>query len=250
MKMFWQLLGRTAVAACAMLVLFAGSALADTLSFTNGGTATGSFVYDATTDTIVSFDFTTTEGGGGGSTFVGTGGIIFTNQDGDQALAFDSFQPNQGPVVNGSPIGQTDELDIVVSCGGVTDCLTEAVDGDSFAITSGPNNYPSTTCPNPGTTSLTTGYCLASGEQFDVLNCLGSSCSVLLTGNNFLTIADPPSPGDTLYTMTLSTTAVGTVLGGNQNTGGGSTTAPEPSSMLMLSLGLCGLFFLRRARTA
>jgi hypothetical protein len=239
MKMFRQLLGKTAIAACAMVLLFAGSALADTLSFTDGGTATGSFVYDATTNTVVSFDFTTTEGTGG-STFVGTGGVVLDNQDGDEVFAFDAFQSTQN---------QVDEIDIVVSCGGVANCVTQATDGNSFAITAGPNNYPSATCPNQGTTSLTTGYCIASGQQFNVPECLGSSCQVLLTGNNYITIADPPSPGDTLYTMTLATTPTGTVFSGNGNTGG-TVPAPEPSAALMLSLGLCGLFFLRRVRTA
>ena len=244
MKMFRLLLSRTAIAACGMLLLLAGSAAADTLDFTNGGTLTGSFVYDATTNTIVSFDFTTTEGSGG-STFSGpvagtSGGGILTNQDGDEVIFFDAFQPSQG-------VGQTDELDIVVSCGGVANCLQQATDGNSFAVVAGPNTYPSTSCPNAG---ASTGFCIASGEQFDVPECLGSSCQVLLSGNNYITVHDPPSPGDTLFTMTLATTPIGTVYSGSESGGGGTVPAPEPSSMLMLSLGLCGLFFLRRARTA
>src|SRR5579862_6685837 len=81
------------------LFLAAGAARADSLSLVGGGTVNGSFVYDATNNSIVSFDFTTTAGGGfgnesyvGPSVAAGSGGTIVTNQDGDQVFSFDAAQ--------------------------------------------------------------------------------------------------------------------------------------------------------------
>jgi hypothetical protein len=224
---------RVAVWLAVLLLFAAGAAMADTanLTFVDGKTVSGTFAYDVTQNKIVSWNFVSTEFNG--TTFDSTsvnsqcfgfpcGGLALTNPNGDVVYGFDSLQAN----------GQTDEFDIVISCGGVQNCVQNILSqagngvGNSFAITTG-----QPTCnPNGGT-------CIAAGEQKDIFNCLGSSCQVLLAGNNFLTITDPPSPGDVVVDMTLSSAPVGTVLNGN----GGNTGVPEPSTLLLSALGLGGL---------
>jgi hypothetical protein len=219
---------RAAVWLAACLLLTAGAAMADSLSFANGGTVSGSFVYDQTTNTIVSFNFASTEFGG--TTFAGpvqgsTGGIILSNTDGDEVFSF--IAPSNDP---NSP-GDLNELDIVIACGGVANCATQGTVGNSFALSVG----------NPACTP-TTILCIASGEQHDILApCLGVGCQVLMSAGNFVTVADPDCPStDTCTTLSLSTTSTGTVFGGNGGSGG-NTGVPEPSTLLLSALGLGGL---------
>jgi hypothetical protein len=228
---------RVAVWFAVLLLAAASAAMADstTLTFVDGNTVSGTFQYDVTQNKIVSWNFTSTEFGG--TTFNSAsvnsqcfgfpcGGLALTNQNGDVVFGFDAAQPNANNAL--------DEFDLVISCGGVANCVQSILlplagngVGNSFALTSGqPACDP--TAPN---------FCIASGEQQNLFNCLGASCQVLLAGNNFLTITDPPSPGDVVVDMTLSNVPVGTVL-----TGGGSNTGvPEPSTLLLSALGLGGL---------
>ncbi len=214
---------RTASLLAALILLAAGGAMADTLSLADGSTVTGSFIYDATTNSVVSFDFTTSGTATfGGESFVGpvsqsSSAIVLNNLDGDQVFAFDSVQSS----------GFVDELDIVVSCGGVANCVNQATVGNSFAITAGQ--------PTCGTT----GFCIASGIQNNVPESLSQD---LMTGNNFITITDPVCPStDHCYTLTLSTTSTGTVFSGNNNGGGGNTGVPEPSTLVLSALGFAAL---------
>jgi len=215
----------------AVLILFTvGVARADTLSLADGSTVTGSFVYDATTNNVVSFDFTTTGTATfGGESFIGpvsqtSGATVISNQNGDEAFTFDSVQSS----------GFVDELDIVVSCQGVANCVNQSTVGNSFAITAGQ--------PTCGPT----GFCIASGIQNNVPESLSQD---LMTGNNFITITDPTCPStDHCYTLTLSRTSTGTVFSGNGNNngGGGTTGVPEPSTLLLSALGFAA-FALKRA---
>jgi len=221
---------RVAVFLAACLLLTAGVARADTLTLQNGGTVTGSFIYDMTTNSVVSFNFTTTAGGGfGNESYIGpvlgsSGAVVLTNQDGDQAFGFDDVQAN----------GTVDELDIVLSCNGVANCAEQAISGNSYAVTAGSNMFPSASCPNNGTT---TGYCIASGLQNQVPG--GVIPEDFIGPGNFITITDPTCPGtDTCFTMTLSTTSTGTVFNGG---GGSNTGVPEPSTLLLSSLGFAAL---------
>jgi len=221
---------RAAVWLAVCLLLTAGVAKAD-LTFTDGGTLTGSFIYDVTTGKVVSFNFTATAGGVT-STYVNgvnAAAIILSNQDGDQLFGFDAFQPAQN---------RTNELDIVFSCFGTPNCALQATTGNSFAITSG---FPP--CPNPGTA---TGFCIASSEQFNVPgNCIGAGCQILLSSNQYYVVTvDPACPaGDTCHMLELSTTSSGTVFSGGtgNNGGGGNNGVPEPSTLLLSALGLGGL---------
>jgi hypothetical protein len=220
-------LARVAVWLAALIFFPTGAAMADTLTLQNGGTVTGSFTYDATANSVVSFNFTTTAGGGfGNESYIGpvlgsSGAVVLTNQDGDQVFGFDSVQSN----------GNVDELDIVLSCNGVLNCAQQAAAGNSFAVTTG---FPQ--CPNPGTT---TGFCIASGLQNQVPG--GLIPEDLISAGNFLTITDPTCPStDSCFTMTLSTTSTGTVFGGGGG-GGNNNGVPEPSTLLLSALGLGAL---------
>lgn len=213
---------RALVFLVAVFLLVAGGARADnTLSLADGNTVTGSFVYDPTTNSVVSYSFTSTAYGLSSqwSSSTSSGSVVLSNQDGDQVFAFDE----------GQSYGAIGELDIVISCGGVLNCAEQASNGNSFAIAAG---YPP--CPNAGTT---TGYCIASGDQYSVPECLGT-CEDLINPGNFITITDPPA-GD--FTFTLSTTSTGTVF-----SGGGTTGVPEPSTLVLSALGLAA-FALKRA---
>jgi hypothetical protein len=222
-----------------LLLAGAGAAMADstTLTFVDSNTVSGTFKYDVTTNTLVSWDFTSSAFGGttfdsgtaNGQCFGVPCGSVQNNQNGDVVFGFDAFQPN----VNG---GTSQELDIVIACGGAANCVQNILlplvgngVGNSFAITSGPP-----TCPDPN--SAATGLCVESGQNKDIFNCL-INCTLALAGNNFITITDPPSPGDVIVVMTLSNVPVGTVLTG----GSGNTGVPEPSTLLLSGLGLGGL---------
>lgn len=227
---------RVAVWLAVLLLFAAGAAMADTanLTFVDGNTVSGTFAYDVTQNRIVSWNFASTEFNG--TTFNSAsatgqcfgfpcGGFALTNPNGDIVFGFDAAQPNAN--------NAADELDFVISCGGVANCVQSILlplagngVGNSFALAAG---QPA--CPTGAP------VCIASGEQQNIFNCLGANCQVLLAGNNFLTITDPPSPGDVVVNMTLSSAPVGTVLNGN----GGNTGVPEPSTLLLSALGLGGL---------
>lgn len=234
-------LSRASVWLVVLFLFTSGAAIADTanLTFVDGSTVSGTFAYDVTTNQIISWNFVSSEFGG--TSFnsasvnslcfgVPCGGLALTNQNGDIVFGFDSFQPNAN---NGT--GATDELDLVISCGGVANCVQNTLAGlghgvgNSFALTTGP-------VPFACSGNTTNGFCIASGEQQDIFNCLGSNCQALLAGNNFLTITDPPSPNDVIVNMTLSSAAVGSVLNGN-NGGGVPPSVPEPSTVLLMAAG-------------
>jgi PEP-CTERM motif len=212
-----------------------GVAMADTLTLSGGGTVNGSFIYDATTNSVVSFNFTTTAAGGFGNevynnTNIGSGAVVLTNQNGDQVFGFDALQASGTEV---------DELDIVLSCGGVVNCATQASlapPGTSFAITAG--------FPPCGTGA---GFCIASGLQNSVPG--GLQPEDLLSAGNFVTLVDPPPciTGHVCFTATLSTAATGAVFnGGGTGTG---TPVPEPSTLLLLASGI-GVLFIFKPRSA
>jgi hypothetical protein len=194
-----------------------------TLSFTDGSTVTGFFAVTAGTNQISSWDLQLTpsaDGVFGSETYSSTdaNGSSFVGSDanGNQILSFfDVF----GADVN--------ELQIVVACGGVQNCLTQASAGTSFALVTGPCNV---------------GFvCGNSGEFFQVPDGFGQR----LLDPGFLNVTDPPAT----LAFNIATTATGTVFGsggGGNNNGGGSV--PEPGTWAMFVLGLAALAGLKLRR--
>jgi len=182
-----RLLSKTMIVTCAMVLMLAGSALANSLppgtqtfTFTDGSTMTGNFILNTANNTLTSWAFSHS-----GGTQFGTGtlnsadtscgtncaaaptGIVVSNFNGDEVL---SFEENEADASRW-------EFDIVVNCGGTPNCLTQAAVGMSFAI-EGPITFPS---PCPGQ------FCIESGLQ-RVPEGFGQTG---LAGGGFLNVTDP-----------------------------------------------------------
>jgi len=137
----------TALVTFGMLLLLASSAFADTTATVNatfvppGGTVTGTFTFSPTT--VTTWDLTASGGTLGtqvfnsadtanAPTFFGT-----ANSNGDQVL---SFEENIGT--------QRDELDFVLACGGVANCLFTSSGTATFSLDTG------SACPTIGFCSV------------------------------------------------------------------------------------------------
>ncbi|HKQ86777.1 MAG TPA: PEP-CTERM sorting domain-containing protein [Candidatus Acidoferrales bacterium] len=214
----------------ALLLFTSGIAKASSINLQNGGTVQGSLVYDITTNSILSFDFTTTAGGGfGNESFIGSapytpasgyGAVVLTNNDQDQVFSIVAVQTD----------GSVDELDLVVACGGVANCVTTAsATGTSYALAIG---APPAPCPNIPTTQ---GYCIESGLQNSVPG--GLSADPATAG--FLDVLDPTCNNgttDECASVTLNAANLYPVF--NPSGGGGGVSTPEPETLSMLALGL------------
>jgi hypothetical protein len=226
MKMRMTGCGTTLVLAVS-LALFSGVAAAaslpigtETIGFITGGTATGSFVFNTVTNQLTSWNFQLTAGGVFGSTSYNSAdasaaptGIILSNFNKDQVF---SFEENH--------VSTRDEFDIVVVCGGVANCLTQASVGMSFMVASGP-----TPCPPSGQP----GFCIESGEQLNV----PESLQQRLLAPGFLNVTDPPGT----LAFNVDITATGPIFG---------TVAPEPESLLLCATGvlLTGIALRRKSK--
>lgn len=218
------------LALSASLAMFWGVALAEplpvgttTLDFADGSTASGFFVYDPTTNKLTSWDFQllgSVNGVFGAHTYNSADdpatadptGSFFSNFNGYQVFAFKEFF---GTV--------RDEFDIVVACGGVANCITQATAGITFPVASGP-----TPCPGAGQT----GFCIESGEQLNVPE--DSDERFLQPG--FFNVTDPVGG----LAFNGDTTATGRLFGSSGG-GGTGTSVPEPGSFVLLGTGLLAL---------
>jgi len=142
----------TALATFGMLLLLASSAFADTTATVNatfvapGGTVTGTFTFSPTT--VTSWDLTASGGTLGTEVFNSADTsnaptfFALTDSNGDQVL---SFEENIGAL--------RDELDLVVACGGVANCLFASTGAVTLSLVTG------SSCPSGG---------ICSGELFGV----------------------------------------------------------------------------------
>jgi hypothetical protein len=229
MRILRLLLNKTMIVICAMVSMFAGSALAngltvgtETLTFTDGSTMTGFFDLNPTTNQLVSWNFLYSGGTSfGAETFnsadttcgvscaAAPSSLVVSNFNGDEVLTFEENQPN----------GTRQEFDIAVACGGVANCLSQAATGMSFAV-EGPITFP-TPCPGQ--------FCIESGLQA-VPEGFGGG---LLAPGGFINVTDPPGS----LAFNVSNSADGTVFNGT----GGTTPAPEPGTLALLGTGLVAL---------
>jgi hypothetical protein len=216
----------------ALMLMTASSAMAngvtlgtETLSFQDGSTITGYFTLNTANNTLTSWDFTTTAGTlfsaetfSSADTANAPSSLVASNFNGDEVL---TFEENQADMTR-------QELDIAISCGGVTNCLTNAnlTTPQSFALTVG-----STPCPPPGTAGL----CIVSGLQH-VPEGFGQE----LLAPGFLNLSDPPGQ----VAFNISNSAANTVFTGTGGTG--NNTVPEPSTLLLSALGFAA-FALKRS---
>jgi hypothetical protein len=195
------------LAAC--IVLLAGLALADSIPFSNGsGAASGTFTFNTATNKVTSWNLVTTFIGSTATDVYNSADdpstaaptvIVLTNFSGNEVLSFEE---------NNLSTNQRDELDIVIACNGVANCLTTGTTGSSFATTAG-GTEP---CGPPGT------LCIQSSEQFGVPEVLNSRN--LAAG--FVT--DPPVGNDLTFTLTST-----------------PSTVPEPEGAWLLLSVLGGL---------
>jgi hypothetical protein len=133
----------TALATFGMFLLLASSAFADTMATVNatfvapGGTVTGTFTFSPTT--VTSWDLTASGGTLGTENFnsADTSSLpTFTplnNPNGDQVLSFEQFFGTL-----------RDELDLVVACGGVANCLFASTGAVTLSLVTG------SSCPSGG----------------------------------------------------------------------------------------------------
>jgi hypothetical protein len=227
--------GKIAVYLGVLLLVTSGVAKASSITLQSGDTVAGNLVYDITTNQILSFDFTTSGTGGfGGQSYIGSApytsassssAVVLSNSDGDQVFSMVAVQSDGIDV---------DELDLVVACGGVANCVTQAsATGTSYALAIG-----SPTCPTTG------GLCIASGIQNDVPESL---VGTLATGG-YLDVLDPScnnGTADECASVTLDSTNAYSVFNPSTsgNGGGGGTAMPEPGTLPLLAAGLVLLGF-------
>lgn len=198
------------------------------MNFDNGGgTVTGSFSIDATTHALTAFDFTTTDG----SLLSG-----FTYNSSDPADAgFDASFSILTSDISGVSIGL-----IQIFNQAPANLANRRNLGIYFSFTSLALNSTVTVCSDATLSDLgcsTGGIHIQSGEQ--VFNSAGTTAITRNITVGGFTITDP----DAQFAFNTTPSPTG-------GTGGGGTTVPEPSSVVLLGVGIVGFAFWRRNRFA
>jgi hypothetical protein len=176
-----------------------------TIPFSNGGTLSGFFEINVASGGIVSWDLTSTAFGTHvyDEAIAGASSLVTSNSNGNQVLSFFQVFPD-------GAVQSTFELDIVLDCDGVPNCLRSAKENIAFAVVGG-----FVPCL-PGQT-----LCVSSGEQRP--NGFGQH---FLTGG-FVNVTDPPQ---TLAFNVDSTIAPGFTLFNGR--------VPEPPTLLLVIMGI------------
>jgi hypothetical protein len=200
-------------------------------NFDDGGTLTGTLTYDATTNSIVNFDLTTTSGSSfGGASYI-------SGVSGDTA----SIGGFNGPGVvdfsfNNTTSGTT--LFFTVAGNPVTSTITglTGATGSLLLVTNG-----SADAAADGCTGLGSGF----GQPCSAEE--GANFTRYLDTPSYLNFSDPNCPvgvtsTDACYTVDFTSSP--TYTGGSGS--GGTTVTPEPSTFLLFALGAGGLLILRR----
>jgi hypothetical protein len=166
-----------------MLLLLASSAFADTTATVNatfvppGGTVTGTFTFSPTT--VTTWDLTASSGTLGTEVFnsADTSSLpTFTslnNSNGDQVLSFEEFFGTL-----------RDELDLVVACGGVANCLFSSTGAVTLSLVTG------SSCPSVGFCSY---ELIGVPETTNALNIASGTISTSGTGGGGGTPMPEPS---------------------------------------------------------
>jgi hypothetical protein len=182
----------------------------------DSGTLTGYFVLDST-GAITNWNLTTTTGTVTGSNYnpADNGPSFYPIIVGGTYVFSDQF--NSGLSLGTTPLFNGGLLTLIVNCQGVANCLAQATSGQYFTLTGATETYTTWSCGSPSSCTPS----IAAPRTLDV------------SGGAYINVTDPIGG----LALNLDTSPIGTAW----TPGGGNTGVPEPSTLLLSSLGFAAL---------